>query len=67
MEVWETKIKRCPCCSGKPVVSERLEWWDGTERSFWVECESCGLMTTKYKLQKFAVEAWNRRAGDEDT
>lgn len=58
------KIKRCPCCSGKPVESERREWWNGTERVFWIECDSCGLMTAKYKMKKFAVEAWNRRAND---
>ena len=55
-------LKPCPFCGGKAKTKkETLGTWK-------VRCTKCSAEVGRYwfKTEKFAVEAWNRRAGEED-
>ena len=56
-------LKPCPFCGGKDsgiLTTSYDGYW------FAVFCENCMAQTRKCRQEKDAVEAWNRRAGEED-
>ena len=64
-DVWNNKdislpeLKSCPFCGGKAnaFICGSI---------FGVECESCGTSSDGFDTKQEAVEAWNRRADDEE-
>ena len=55
------KLRLCPCCGRKAELKVELDWWDGGTLTYMIKCEGCGLNTGKYRENKWATEAWNRR------
>ena len=56
-------LKPCPFCRGKDsgiLTTSYDGYW------FAVFCENCMVQTRKCRQEKDAIEAWNRRAGEED-
>jgi len=58
------KLKPCPFCGGDKC---RVRWFgvNDTEPRYYVECESCEAHSNAFENEKSAVEAWNRRTGDD--
>ena len=57
------KLRECPFCGCKDsgiLTTSYDGYW------FAVFCENCMAQTRKCRQEKDAVEAWNRRAGEED-
>lgn len=57
------ELKPCPFCGGKDsgmLTTSYDGYW------FAVFCENCMVQTRKCRQEKEAIEAWNRRAGEED-
>lgn len=52
------EIKKCPFCDGNAVVQGITV--------VWVKCLECGAETTGFRDEEEAIEAWNRRAGEEE-
>ena len=50
------ELKPCPFCGGDATLYTR----------FWIVCMTCGAQTTIFDSAQAAVEAWNRRAGEEE-
>ena len=59
------KLKPCPFCGGEAFVQKfRI---DGTGRFFIsVVCRVCFAQTGHHTKEAYAIEAWNRRVGEED-
>ena len=66
-------LKPCPFC-GSMKIKDR-ERKKGAHREVWIQCHICnartgiydGMIDEPYRtLKAEAVEAWNRRAGEED-
>lgn len=56
-------LKPCPFCGGKDsgmLTTSYDGYW------FAVFCENCMVQTRKCRQEKGAIEAWNRRVGEED-
>lgn len=51
------ELKHCPFCGEEAELKGK--------RTFYVECKGCLIKTNKYARPKFAIGAWNRRAGEE--
>ena len=49
----EMKLKSCPCCGGRAKLLG--------QRTFYVECQKCFLVTDRYARPQFAASAWNLR------
>lgn len=72
----ESKIKSCPFCGGKAIVdSEPVPLYLCTEQdpdgeyapvAWWCVCEECGAESAYQKTELKAIEAWNRREGEQD-
>jgi Lar family restriction alleviation protein len=63
------KLKPCPFCGG----DARLRTTDLAEgfglfvmSAAFVQCADCGARTLEYRDETFAIEDWNRRAGERD-
>ena len=58
-------LKRCPFCGGTATVAEVIDC-DGS--MFWeVSCDDCpGAMNWSFETEDKAIEAWNRRADEEN-
>ena len=58
-----SEIKECPFCGGEAYVVK-----DETQQLYkWrVECSCCFANTDNFFEMKKAVEAWNRRADEEE-
>ena len=57
-------LKPCPFCGG-----DRIEIYDlgHQETPCWfVTCNNCGAEISGFWQESGAIEAWNRRAGEED-
>jgi hypothetical protein len=52
-------LMRCPCCDGKPILTDVFNF---EARQFRAECDNCHLCLDGGDKQS-VVEAWNRRAG----
>ena len=59
------ELKPCPFCGGEAFVQKfRI---DGTGRFFIsVVCRVCFAKTGRQTKEAYAIDAWNRRAGEED-
>ena len=56
----ETKLKPCPFCGGKPVIYKSM-----LNRMVWVVCSECDATSLSSFNEETVIEAWNRRAKDE--
>ena len=57
------ELKQCPFCGGKPYISKCK---DVLNRKFYsVKCR-CGVLMHYEDRQYKVIEAWNRRAGEQD-
>lgn len=54
----EIKLKPCPFCGGE---AEFVGY-----KSYWIICVDCTAESAVYDSKAEAVEAWNRRVGQED-
>ena len=57
------ELKPCPFCGSKDsgiLTTSYDGYW------FAVFCENCMVQTRKCRQEKDAIEAWNRRVGEED-
>ena len=60
------ELKPCPFCGGEAILQETGSSWCN------VICDKCGAMTKcilnncEYSSKDKAIEAWNRRAGNEN-
>lgn len=52
------EIKRCPFCGGNAVIQGITV--------VWVKCLECGAETTGFRDEEEAIDAWNRRAGEDE-
>ena len=59
------ELRPCPFCGGEAFVQKfRM---DDTGRFFIsVVCRVCFAQTGHHTKEAYAIEAWNRRAGEED-
>lgn len=63
------ELKPCPFCGGKGRLIKRpfSEWSGKGPYDFTVYCYDCGAgVRHSFPKEKEAVEAWNRRAGEQD-
>lgn len=57
-------LKPCPLCGGQANVIEHR--FHGLDSSYGLQCKKCKAETYQfYESEEKAIEAWNRRAGDE--
>ena len=54
-----SELKPCPFCGWGTIV-------DGGFLNHRCTCNSCGASTKPYPTWELAVEAWNRRVGEQD-
>ena len=54
------EIKPCPFCG-----DENIDTWDIRQEKYFCYCENCGCQGPTGKTEQEAIEAWNRRAGEE--
>lgn len=70
-------LKPCPFCGGKSKIKHEMSndyWLDVpvTIIHFFVKCKKCGAISKKFKIsEKYiaaekAIEAWNRRANNDN-
>lgn len=54
------KLKPCPFCGGKNIYmfTDIMSRW-------WVFCKDCDVQAGRHETKEQAVDAWNRRAGEE--
>ena len=57
------KLKPCPFCGGK---AELWEYRDLDEVSYYIGCTTCGAQTKYTDSEDLCIEAWNRRATDDE-
>ena len=64
-----TELKPCPFCGGDAYV-RMTDLIDGygcfAMNAAFVQCACCGARTLEYRDGMFAIEDWNRRAGEHD-
>lgn len=57
-------LKPCPFCGGEANVIEHR--FHGLDSSYGLQCKKCKAETYQfYESEEKAIEAWNRRAGEE--
>lgn len=57
-----SELKKCPFCGGEAVVS-----WNFRYEVYEVQCTKCnGTYTHWYGCVDEEIEAWNRRAGEQN-
>ena len=64
LKIWESemkqmKLKSCPFCGWGTIV-------DGGFLNHKCTCNSCGASTKGYPTWGLAMEAWNKRVGEQD-
>ena len=59
-------IKRCPFCGGKSKLKKFRSKYTLFSVAYYVECSVCKVRTTMSFNPGEPIEAWNRRAGQED-
>ena len=58
-------LKPCPFCGGEADVIEHL--FHGLDSLYGLQCKKCKAKTYLfYESEEKAIEAWNRRTGEED-
>ena len=57
----EPKLKPCPFCGGEAIVNLLLG-------KYCITCTGCmgGIFPASWQTREEAIEAWNRRANDDD-
>ena len=72
----ETKMLPCPKCGSQNIATR--DWWNSLyETKYFAECYDCGCMVgfmadpsgwvgAAYDTDIQAIEAWNRRANDDE-
>ena len=64
------ELKPCPFCGGKAVIHECVELENEALKAVYtgkigVHCVDCHVSTTPLDNKNTAIEAWNRRCGDD--
>ena len=54
----EEILKKCPFCGGEACMRGA--------RYMWIKCLYCGAETMGSDDEKEAIDAWNRRAGEDE-
>ena len=57
------KLRECPFCGGEGFV---FKSYNCDLITFSVMCKVCHASTNQKVKERFAIEAWNRRFGEED-
>lgn len=58
------ELKPCKCgCTDSWVVWKVISQ---TAVSYYVDCEACGETTEVYRTEQEAIEAWNRKADNDE-
>ena len=55
-------LKPCPFCGGKAEIEMDDDWY----WNYHVFCQECKIGTDCYETADEAIEAWNRRAGEQE-
>lgn len=55
------EVGNCLHCGGAGRIDRRIS---GSSTLYRIRCTKCGIATREYPKLRFAVAAWNRRAGD---
>ncbi len=63
MRCLEYDLKPCPFCGGVAEAKSYHANYD--DKISKIVCTECGVETALYEFLSRAIEAWNRRAGDE--
>ena len=58
-----TELKKCPFCGGEAEVKsyDPFDGYQGNCKLWLIQCAGCGVLL-KRRMEKEAIEAWNRRA-----
>ncbi len=57
------ELKPCPFCGGEAKIFTHRNERERTNPTV-VKCQVCGVKTAIHDRYGLAIEAWNRRAGD---
>lgn len=63
------KLKPCPFCGGDAILraTDFADKYGNFEMgAVFAQCIGCGARTPEYRDEMFAIESWNRRAGERD-
>ena len=60
-------LKPCPFCGGEGMLFSSGNYWPIEYYRVICKKGGCCFMSAFYEEPKRAIDAWNRRAGDEDT
>jgi len=61
MTIGDNDKKPCPHCGGEPVSAR-----DTTFGRYWIFCKKCLASSNRYESEEQAIEAWNKRAEQEN-
>lgn len=53
------KLKPCPFCGGEQITAKKGKYM------WWCKCEKCNAESGVRSQKQAAVDAWNRRVGDD--
>ena len=60
------ELKKCPFCGGEALMQHKRVNGDPRFTHSWVVCTVCYSQTTQFLSEKQAIEAWNRRADNDE-
>lgn len=61
-----TKLKPCPFCGGEAITySQDIDMYGNLMYGVICKNTGCGMIPSIYLSKEQAIEAWNRRAGEE--
>ena len=63
--IMSEKLKPCPFCGGEAEPKSSVDTF-GHEGFFYVLCRKCYARTDHYETGAEVIEAWNRRANEEE-
>lgn len=55
------QLKPCPFCGSKDIGTSYHLPMFGEDMLYFVVCNDCGAMSYHSRVEKRAIEAWNRR------
>ena len=56
------ELKPCPFCGGEAEIEMDENWY----WNYYVFCQECKITTDYYETADEAIEAWNRREGEQE-